>query len=240
MEDNLTERSLMEKQENPLTKWIVFFCALLLVIIVLQVAILVQTNSHAMYQPPLTQAESKQLASIPTPNTTRSTATPWEEPRIAPGDWPAQMDMACREAQRIFDGMDSRLPPAFASMTARDPFTHFDEGWDLLAKTPTMDMREHSNHYIVQINLATLNPSNIEATLSGRILTISSTANELKGRTSHSSRFETRVQIPGPVGDPQAAQAVVTNGILTIMIPKGQLHTEATGHGTEMVKLKLL
>lgn len=233
MEDNVTERSLTEKQRNPLMKWIVLLCALLFAVIVLQIAILLRTTRlTATYE-----LRPKPAYSALTATTLNSIkpAKPkiWEEPLLQPDDWPSQMDAAFRDAQRMFEQMDSRFPNAFGSMTARDPFMHFDEGWDLLATTPTMDMREHDKNYIVQINLATMNPSNIEATLSGRMLTISSTANESKGRTSQTSMFETRVQIPGPIGDPQTAQAAITNGILTIIIPKGQ----DAGNGTQVVRL---
>jgi HSP20 family molecular chaperone IbpA len=221
-----TERSSTVGQRQPLFKWIVLLCVLLLAVLALQVMILSKTNKLAVERQSPAAKPQVSLAPLvahpmenPQPPTNANiTAQSRRQPR---DNWPSQMDVAFNDAQRMFDRMDSTFANAFHNMRRADPFTHFDDGWDRLVTSPAMDMREQGNKYVVLCYLPTVSPSNVSVTINGRMLTVCSTVSQWDGRTAQTSSFESRVQIPGPVGDIQQAAASLSNGVLKIIIPKG-------------------
>jgi HSP20 family molecular chaperone IbpA len=221
-----TERSSTAGQRHPLFRWIVFLCVLLLAVLVLQVVILFRTNKLAYERqgPVVPRASLTHSAAQPTecPRATANANIPQQPPRPPRDNWPSQMNSAFNnDAQRMFERMDSTFANAFLNMRRADPFAHFDDGWDRLVTSPGMDMREHDNKYVVLCYLPTVSPSNVSVTINGRMLTVSSTAREWDGTTAETSSFQSRVQIPGPVGDLQQATASLSNGVLKIIIPKG-------------------
>jgi HSP20 family molecular chaperone IbpA len=229
------ERSSTVRQRHPLLKWIIFLCVLLFAVLVLQVVLLFKTNKlAARSEVPVRAKASLTPPAVQPPVRAENANIPPHFHRPQNDNWPSQMDSAFNDAQRMFDRMDSTFANAFWNMRRSDPFTHFDDGWDGLMTSPGMDMREHDNNYVVLCYLPAISPSNVSVTLSGRMLTVTSTAKEWDGRTAQTSSFESRVQIPGPVGDLQQAAASLSNGVLKIIIPKGP---SGVPGGNQIVKL---
>jgi HSP20 family molecular chaperone IbpA len=233
-----TERSSTAGQRHPLFKWIVLLCVLLLAVLALQIVILFRTNKLTVErQAPVRARVALTPPAVQPPDGPQIPANANIPPQLRrpPRDnWPSQMDSAFNDAQRMFDRMDSTFVNAFLNMRRSDPFTHFDDGWDRLGTSPAMDMREHDNKYVVLCYLPTVSPSNVSVLINGRMLTVASSARLWDGRTAQTSSFETRVQIPGPVGDLQQATASLSNGVLKIIIPKG---SAAIVPANEIVKL---
>jgi len=95
-----------------------------------------------------------------------------------------------------------------------------DDGWASLSSSPAMDMREEKDHYTVLFSMPGLSPSDITVTLEGRLLSVMSNPKS-QARLPHSGvSFERRVWLPGPVTDGDFAEAVLSNGILRVRIPK--------------------
>jgi len=98
----------------------------------------------------------------------------------------------------------------------------FDTGWSSLLASPTMDMREQGDHYVLDFSLPGIDASEIQVALEGRLLTVYTRVNEQAPNRRSLSRFERRILLPGPVEGADSAQAVVTNGVLKITIPKAR------------------
>lgn len=119
-----------------------------------------------------------------------------------------------------FERMDNLFENVIAEAHHRGARIDLDQGWEALAAMPAMDMREQSDEYLVVFNLPGVDPSDVSVTLEGRILSVHAPA-RLRQNGASVARFARRVKLPGPVGEAQLAQAVMTNGTLRISIPKG-------------------
>ena len=71
-------------------------------------------------------------------------------------------------------------------------------------------------------SLPGLNESDIRVALEGRLLTVSCESEHQTPRARQHDPFVRSVWLPGPVGDPQEAYALMTNGVLKVMVPKGE------------------
>lgn len=109
-----------------------------------------------------------------------------------------------------------------------------DEGWDRLAVSSSMEMKEKDDAYWVSIALPGMDKSQIHIAVEGRILHIAANQETRKNPSPDSTapaaspatpsamssqHFETRLMLPGPIR-PESIQAVYENGVLTVTIPK--------------------
>ena len=95
-----------------------------------------------------------------------------------------------------------------------------DAEWDSVGVSPTMDMREQDDRYVVAFSLPGFHHSDVTVTLEDRLLTV---AGIMRGHVAGSSRrFERKVLLPGPIGDAELVRASITNQILRISLPKAQ------------------
>jgi HSP20 family molecular chaperone IbpA len=90
-----------------------------------------------------------------------------------------------------------------------------DTPWSALPPSPTMEMRDQDESYVVLFSLPGADPSQIRVMLDGRLLTVASPVGRMDPRI-----FERRVWLPGPVRTDDYATAVLTNGILRVTVPK--------------------
>ena len=123
--------------------------------------------------------------------------------------------------------MDRMFELALGNLRALESDVRFDEGWSSLHCSPTMDMRDQDDRYVVQYCLPGLVDADINVMLEGRLLTISSSSSQPGHPDGRSVRFERRLWLPGPVAPADDAQAFLTNGVLTVLVPKSDL-TPAT------------
>ena len=147
------------------------------------------------------------LQVIPFANRAPSAPHPVSNPFVFPAD----------NVQVHFNRM---MRDAFENMERMSSLMNFDAGWDSLPASPTMDMRELADRYEVIYSLPGLHRNDLKVMLDGRLLTVASAAQENTHRQASYNRFESRVQLPGPVGDPQKAQADFTNGVLKVTVPR--------------------
>ena len=94
--------------------------------------------------------------------------------------------------------------------------------------SPSFDLKEHKNEYVVSMDIPGADKSDINVSITDRVLTISGKRDETKkeddkGKTLRMERrygtFERSIRLPGPV----VAQKMVAhykNGVLTVNIPK--------------------
>ena len=109
-----------------------------------------------------------------------------------------------------------------AEFEQMERFINFDEDWSSLMISPTMDMKDETDEYVVVFSLPGQDESDIRVTLDGRLLTVSCRSDARSPHTASYESFVRSVWLPGPVGDEQSARAMITNGVLRILIPKGE------------------
>jgi HSP20 family molecular chaperone IbpA len=221
--------SMLQEQQKPLVKWVIALCVLLLTVLVLQAVILVRTNALVEARRQGSDAQPQEHRRPLIAAITQKPPSPKPLPPMgpAPGEdpWAAHVNML-NDMQALFDRFDLMFP-APVSFRSTPRLGRFDQGWDMVMTTPTMDMREADSNYVVVLNLPTANPNDTSVTLDGRILTVSSTTTTRQHGSEQTKAFETRIQIPGPAGDLQQARAVLTNGILRITIPKSHQNEQS-------------
>ena len=163
------------------------------------------------------------------------------------------VDRHIRELMGLADALDayrdSHLPPsrrahqdrffsrrvdrlferALGDIRALDTLVDFDDGWTALLSSPTMDMRDREHDYLVMFSLPGLDGAKINITLEGRLLTVSSRSSHPARRSAQHVQFERRVWLPGPVASADSAEAVLTNGVLTVVVPKSDTAAKAPG-----------
>ena len=133
---------------------------------------------------------------------------------------PTALPMSLSHSNFLWD-IDSLFIDAMANMAQLRSAMHIDEGWDVLVASPTMDMRDEDADYLVSFSIPGAQSSDIEVSLDGRVLTVRALAPVRGPRYTHIQHFERRVLLPGPVGDADEAHASITNGVLTVRVPKG-------------------
>jgi len=116
--------------------------------------------------------------------------------------------------ERIFDDPFSLAAPA----------TGFFEGW-----TPTLDVYEDKDKYVVKAELPGLNKDEIDVSLDGHTLTISGERKQEEERKEGESyrseryfgRFQRSITLPGVV-DGNKIQAAYKDGVLNVTLPKSE------------------
>ncbi|MFH0880682.1 MAG: Hsp20/alpha crystallin family protein [Lentisphaerota bacterium] len=136
------------------------------------------------------------------------------------------MDMQ-RQMNRMFEDAVNTFGQLSGAMV-------MDQGWDSLPASPTMDMRVLGDRYEVIFSLPGCDPSNVTVNLEGRLLTVASSSSQASSSKSQFNRFQSRIQLPGPVGDAQGAKVQFTNGMMRITVPRG------TGNGNATQRAKLI
>ncbi|MBN2302521.1 MAG: Hsp20/alpha crystallin family protein [Lentisphaerae bacterium] len=115
--------------------------------------------------------------------------------------------------------MNHMMQHALSEFEVLDSWMAFDEGWNSLLPSPTMDMREGEHNYVVIFSMPGATLSDFQVKLHGRLLTVSS-HDSLLNTGSHI--YERRIWLPGPVGNHEKPQAVMTNGVLKVVLPKAK------------------
>lgn len=118
--------------------------------------------------------------------------------------------------------LDRLLVQAMGEFERMEPFINMDDGWPMLAPSPTMDMRQTADAFVVDFSLPGLDPSKIEVSLEGRLLTVSgaTAARTRQPGLQGGQRFQQAVLLPGAVANDGDAKAVMTNGVLRIVVPR--------------------
>jgi len=141
----------------------------------------------------------------------------WMQSPASDTAWSSPFDrMPMRQRAR----MDRMMEDAWSNFRHMESLMQFDDGWGSLVASPTLDMRDGGNAYIIVCSLPGCDQSNVRVALDGRLVTIrsdSTTAGHSPARTMH---IERRVLLPGPVSQGREPQAQWTNGVLRIEIPK--------------------
>jgi HSP20 family protein len=118
----------------------------------------------------------------------------------------------------MLDEMDAFVERAFRDFEVVNRLMAHDRGWESAVVSPAMDMRESAGEYIVLFELPGIAPDGIHVTLEGRILSVAATRGWGGGASGRG--VESRVQLPGQVGDVAQASAIYTNGLLRVRVPK--------------------
>jgi HSP20 family molecular chaperone IbpA len=127
------------------------------------------------------------------------------------------------EAITFEDYVGAMFGRAMEQFETMERLINIDEGWTSLMASPAMDMRDLGPDYVVLFSLPDSHESDITVTLEGRLLTVFSDSRRESGNRSGYSSFRRSVWLPGPVGDEQLARATLTNGLLRILVPKGDI-----------------
>jgi HSP20 family molecular chaperone IbpA len=198
--------------------------ALLVGIMVLQIAILAR-----MFSRPVAPAVPAVVADVPAKGCTPGQTAPqqgWNSEidraadSIFNADFPAMS--ALLSAQRMQARMDSALEHAMQDLAWMGDMLDIDRGWESVLTSPVMDLRDSGDAYVVMFGLPGTRAPDVAVTLEGCLLTISGVARVMTGGTVRSGRsFERRIRLPGPVRGSGEATASLTNGVLRVVVPKG-------------------
>ncbi|MDA0576626.1 MAG: Hsp20/alpha crystallin family protein [Verrucomicrobia bacterium] len=109
---------------------------------------------------------------------------------------------------------------AMQEFRALESSMRFDEGWSALGRSPTLDMQDAGREYVVVCSLPGLDDTDINVTLEGRLLTILGQSSSTARHPLESVQFERRIWLPGAVDEGHNASAMLTNGVLRIVVPK--------------------
>jgi HSP20 family molecular chaperone IbpA len=134
--------------------------------------------------------------------------------------WASSPADSFRNAERMFREMDRMFESVFAVPARPRAFLSFDEGWEHLMDSPSMDMRESDEGYEVLFCLPGTRASDVRVTLSGRILYVLADLRDPANPDTVLGTYERRVQLPGPIAPDSSPTAALTNGLLRISIPR--------------------
>jgi HSP20 family molecular chaperone IbpA len=117
------------------------------------------------------------------------------------------------------EDMESMLESVLSDFETMDRFMNPPRGWGAFEPTPALDMHEGGDSYTVVFTVPGLDADSIRVEIEGRTLSVVGSPLVVAGRAAP-RRFESRVRLPGPVGDIDKAEAVLTNGLLRVSLPK--------------------
>jgi len=131
-------------------------------------------------------------------------------------------------SDELHDRMNRIFEEAMLEFEEMERLFNLDEGWNQLMASPALDMRENEGDYTIVFSLPGLDETQVSVTLEGRLLTILGSHDPRARHSFGSQTFEHRIQLPGPVGQDPRVEAVLTNGILRVRIPKTGRQATAT------------
>lgn len=147
----------------------------------------------------------------------------------APLDLPDDAMDPLRQMQKIQREIDMMLSSALDDMGHFGFPENFDEGWNSLAVSPTMDMREESSNLVLMVTLPGMTTNDVHLTLHGSLLRIvaekrnSLSAADIRNTSSHGrrgmSRIERMIRLPAAPERIDDVQARLENGLLRITVP---------------------
>ena len=117
--------------------------------------------------------------------------------------------------------MDRMREEAISDFERMSGFWDIDHRWESLLASPAIDMREEDGAYVVVCSLPGIEDENVRVTIRGRLLTIVSALPD-SGSRGRRYVYERKVQLPGPVDEAGGAEAVMTNGVLRVVVPMAQ------------------
>jgi len=121
----------------------------------------------------------------------------------------------------VFGQMNAAMWSAMRDMERMSDLMRRDDGWDAMRASPAMDMRELNDAYVVVFSLPAVSVDDVQVILDGRLLSVVTPFGR-DGEAAPYPRHRQLVQLPGPVGDVEQASASLTNGLLRVIVPKGQ------------------
>lgn len=202
-----------------LIKWLKIERILLLTVIALQIAILVRIASEEPESSVLQRTEEQLTQLAPDEDSISPTSSQPKAPIPAPT---VHSRRIFTPARQMLDEMDSFFERAISDFERMEAVFDTHRDWETIPASPTMDMREQDNSYVVLFSLPGLSSTDVEVSLEGRLLSIATVFNHPAYRDPYGqpATLKRRVRFPGPVAGADMAQAFVTNGILTISVPK--------------------
>lgn len=117
-----------------------------------------------------------------------------------------EMNDMMRRAQMDFDRIDHLMS--------------MNDGWNRLMKSPSMDIKEKTDRYIITLSIPGGTATNVAITLDGRLLSIRSQYEMQDTMGKSSQRFEKRVLLPAAVDSGNVTRTLSDDGILQISIMK--------------------
>jgi len=133
---------------------------------------------------------------------------------------PEQAELPAEAVPRFPTAQVMAMDAMMESMARLHSAVQFNRGWDRLQASPTLDMRDTENGYLVTFSIPGVNADDLGVLLDGRVLTVRAWC-PADGAGGGGHRYERRILLPGPVGEAGEAQAHLTNGVLRVHVPKG-------------------
>jgi HSP20 family molecular chaperone IbpA len=133
---------------------------------------------------------------------------------------PQHPEQMLAQMEQLFRQMGMPNPPV-------DPAGTFDEGWNVLAISPSINMRPEKDRLILTVTLPQTEKKDIHLTLNGDILKISAerqaqtTTDDPQARISRHahSRFEQQIRLPATPTLSAEIEATFEDNVLQVIIP---------------------
>lgn len=187
---------------------------LLLAVLLMQIAVLAQLR--------ISSRQADVISSSPLVDSRADAAA--KSPATANGTNSASAAANVLRPHPLAEKMDILMTDAIKNVARLQSSVRFHRGWDALRVSPSLDMRHTKSGYLITLSLPGVNPDDLEVLLDGRVLTVMALCGPSDG-TGQLCRYERRVLLPGPVGAVEEAQAHLTNGVLSVHVPRGEDYT---------------
>jgi len=125
-----------------------------------------------------------------------------------------------QNASRMHAEMAQMMSQANRAFADFDSVFGTDAAWSSLPASPTMNMREEDDAYVLTLTLPDTDPNSLDIRLEGRILNISSRQNTQTPNHSSSQAFSSRLLLPGPVDKRTSLDITNDNHRIRIRIAK--------------------
>lgn len=146
---------------------------------------------------------------------------------LPPGFNDNQQTRSQLSPEQMFDSMHKNMSRmmqrAHNDFALINRLMEMDEEWDTMMKSPSMDMKDLDDNYIIVLSLPGSDISDIEVSLDGRLLIIKSHYEMQDTMGISHQQIEKRVLLPGPVNADGLTKTLSDDGILTVTIPKQHL-----------------
>ena len=146
--------------------------------------------------------------------------------RLARLPMPSASESPMEQMRRLQGEVDRTFRNAFRDMHSMGPVMPFDQGWERLTVSSSMNFEDHGDEFVVTVHLPGADKSRIQVETQGRLLTIAvgsltNSAPGVKGQGASISHecFQSRLLLPELVREDDI-QTDYDNERLTIRLPK--------------------
>jgi HSP20 family molecular chaperone IbpA len=147
---------------------------------------------------------------------------------------PTGLGLMLRQARDMQADMDRAFGRTLSEFNRIAEWTDADAEWNSLLPSPSIDVRESSNVYVLVAEIPEIEAADVSVVLTGRTLNLTAGRQAAIDGSGRARQYTRTFRFPGPVMNDNTATAHMSNGILRVTVPK------ALGHAPAEKALRLL